>query len=232
MPRRLRVATGGLAYHVLNRAAGRARLFDKPADYEAFERVLDQAWQRLGTRIVCYCVMPNHWHLVLWPRADDELSQFMRWLTVTHAQRRHAHRQSAGTGPVYQGRFKSFPIECDHHFLSVCRYVERNALRAELVERAEDWKWSSLWRRRNQRQADRALLLEMPDWPVQPPRNWLATVNRAETPEEIDALRRSAVRGVPFGGERWRLRMATRLGLESTLRPRGRPRETRVQHDD
>ena len=223
------MAMGGLAYHVLNRAVGRATLFEKRADFQAFEIVLEQAWKRFGTRIACYCVMPNHWHMVLWPRTDDELSHFMRWLTVTHSQRRHAHYQSAGTGPVYQGRFKSFPIERDHHFLTVCRYVERNALNANLVKRAEDWQWGSLWRRRNQKRAERAFLQEPEEWPVQPPRNWLAVVNRAQPHEELKALRRSAGRGAPFGSERWQLRIAAKLGLESTLRPRGRPPRPKVE---
>jgi len=87
--------------------------------------------------------------LLLWPRADGELSETMRWLTVTHTQRWHAHRNSAGTGPVYQGRFKSFPVQSDEHFLSVARYVERNAVRAHLVKRAEEWRWSSLWQWQN-----------------------------------------------------------------------------------
>ena len=91
--------------------------------------------------------MPNHWHLVLWPRQDRDLSRFMGWLTLTHTQRWHAHRGTGGTGHVYQARFKSFPVQADEHFLTVCRYVERNALRAKLVKRAADWRWCSLWRR-------------------------------------------------------------------------------------
>src|SRR6185503_14295500 len=133
MPRRHRAATGGLAYHVLNRRAGRLPLFEKPSDYSAFERVLQEAYQRTGIRIASYCLMPNHWHLLLWPREDGELSESLRWITVTHSQRWHAHRQTGGTGPVYQGRFKSFPVQADEHFLTVARYVERNALRAGLV---------------------------------------------------------------------------------------------------
>jgi putative transposase len=155
---------GGLVYHVLNRAAGRAMIFEKDADYEAFEGVLEQTHQRFGTRMLSYCVMPNHWHLVLWPRRDDELSETLRWLTVTHTQRRHANRRTGGTGPLYQGRFKSFPVQDDFHLLRVCRYVERNALRA------------------------------------------------------------SVHRGAPYGQAKWQERMASRLGLESSLRPRGRPR--------
>lgn len=216
---------GGLVYHVLNRAVGRSMLFRKDADYAAFEGVLVEAWERFGTRIVCYCCMPNHWHLVLWPRADGELSEFMGWLTVTHAQRRHAHYHSAGTGPVYQGRFKSFPIQRDEHFLTVCRYVERNALRAKLVKQAEAWQWCSLWRRHHGSPEDRAFLMAQSAWPVAPPRNWRSTVQRAETSAELDELRKSVVRGAPFGGERWQQRTASKLGLDSTLRPRGRPRQ-------
>ena len=108
MPRRPRLATGGLAYHVLNRRAGRLALFEKPADYLAFENILKEAHDRTDVRIAAYCLMPNHWHLLLWPRSDGELSEVMRWITVTHTQRWHAHHHSSGSGPVYQGRFKSF----------------------------------------------------------------------------------------------------------------------------
>ena len=136
MPRRARISTGGLAYHILNRRVGRLALFDKPADYLAFEKILNEAHERTGIRIAAYCLMPNHWHLVLWPRADGELSEVMRWITVTHTQRWHAHRQSFGSGPVYQGRFRSFPAQTDEHFLTVARYVERNALRAKRGQRS------------------------------------------------------------------------------------------------
>ena len=156
MPRRPRLSTGGIAYHVLNRRVGRLELFEKPADYFSFEKILSEAHDRTGIRIAAYCLMPNHWHLLLWPRTDGELSEVMRWVTVTHSQRWHAHRHSSGTGPVYQGRLKSFPVQTDEHFLAVARYVERNALRAKLVERAEGWQWSSIYRiaRRDAKLAD------------------------------------------------------------------------------
>ena len=223
MPRRLRVSSGEMAYHVLNRAVGRGQLFDDPADYLAFERVIERTHALLpDVRIASYCLMPNHWHFVLWPRADGQLSEFMRLLTVTHTQRWHAHHRSAGTGPLYQGRFKSFPVQRDEHFLTVCRYVERTPLRANLVRSALRWPHSSL--------AKRALaqppkwLMPIKRWPVDAPRSWLAWVNRPETAAELEALRRSLKRGRPFGDQRWQTRTATKLGLESTLRPRGRPR--------
>src|SRR5947207_1789792 len=147
MPRRPRVAPGGYVYHALNRAVARLPLFQNNGDYEAFERVVDEALARHPIRLLAYCLMPNHWHFVLWPEKDGELTAFLRWLTHTHTQRWHAHYHTAGTGHLYQGRFKSFPIEEDDHLLTVCRYVERNALRAGLVRRAEDWRWSSLGHR-------------------------------------------------------------------------------------
>jgi len=221
MPRRARISTGGLAYHILNRRVGRLGLFDKPADYMAFEKILNEAHERTAIRIAAYCLMPNHWHLVLWPRDDGELSEVMRWITVTHTQRWHAHRQSFGSGPVYQGRFRSFPVQTDEHFLTVARYVERNAVRAKLVKRAEQWQWSSLWR---WAQGDPKLLAFLSDWPVKRPRQWVGWVNRPETASELEDLRCSAQRGRPFGSQGWVVRIAKRLSLESTLRPRGRPK--------
>ena len=195
MPRRLRIATGGLAYHVLNRRVGRLPLFETPADYAAFETILQQAVAQTRIRIAAYCLMPNHWHLLLWPRSDGELSEVLRWITVTHTQRWHSYRNTAGTGPVYQGRFKSFPVQTDDHFLAVARYVERNARRAKLVRRAESWKWSSLWRRD---QSNPQLTAWLSNWPVERPRNWLAQVNEVELAEDLEVLRCSVQRGRPL----------------------------------
>jgi putative transposase len=116
MPRRPRSATGG---YVLNRAVARATIFHKHADYAAFERVLRQAKDNVPTRLLAYCLMPNHFHLVLWPYQDGELSGFLHWLTLTHTMRWHAHYHSSGSGPLYQGRFKSFPIQEDEHLTTV-----------------------------------------------------------------------------------------------------------------
>src|SRR5687768_11398098 len=109
MPRQPRQAAGGLVYHVLNRAVGRMRIFKRDADFLAFENVLAEALRRHPVPLLSYCVMPNHWHLVLWPEKDGQLSRLMFWLTMTHVQRwRHAH-DLVGLGPLYQGRFKCFP---------------------------------------------------------------------------------------------------------------------------
>ena len=143
MPRRPRHGTAGLVFHVMNRGARRLTLFDGPADYAAFVEVLQEATARFPMRLLCYAVMPNHWHLVLWPRADGDLSAFMEWTTVTHSRRWHFAHNAVGTGTIYQGRYKAIAVKDDGHFLTVCRYVERNPVRARLVARVEDWEWSS-----------------------------------------------------------------------------------------
>jgi len=223
MPRAPRAAAGGIIYHVLNRANARMTLFETPADYQAFFKVLLDAHEHVSMRTLAFCVLPNHWHLVLWPRGDGDLSAFTRWLTLTHTQRWHAARRSAGTGHVYQGRFKSFPVQSDGHFIRVCRYVERNALRAGLVDRAEAWPWGSLWHRlRGVRGGGPAILSA---WPVDPPPDWVRRVNAAESEAELAALREALRRGRPYGADPWVARIADRLDLGSTLRPRGRPRQ-------
>ena len=220
MARRTRCSDAGYVYHVLNRAVGRATLFDKPADYPAFGKVVRQAWERTAMRLLCYVVLPNHWHFVVWPRHDGDPSAWAQWLTVTQVRRWHAHHHSAGTGPVYQGRFKSFPVQADDHFFSVCRYVERNALRAKLAARAENWRWSSLWHRSHATQ-----VAWLSEWPLPVPERWLQYVNKPETESELAAVRRSVVRGAPYGDEVWEQQTAKSLGLESALRRPGRPRK-------
>jgi len=208
---------------VLNRRVMRLPIFGKPGDYEAFEAILAEGLKRpdaLG--VLAYCLMPNHWHLVLWPKAGSNLSTWMQWLTVTHTHRWHRHYHCVGEGPLYQGRFKSFPIQRDGHLLTAMRYVEANALRAGLVERAEAWRWGSLWTRERGSEQQRALLGRPP---VALPEDWAAVVNRAAGAEELERVRQCVIRGAPLGGKRWVARAVEALGLEATQRRRGRPRK-------
>ena len=226
MGRPQRIDVGGYVYHVLNRGNGRMAIFDDPDDFDAFERIVEEAVEReLGMGLLAYCLMPNHWHMVLHPTADGALSRFVRWLTLTHTQRWHAHRQSVGGGHVYQGRYKSFLVESESCMATVCRYVERNALRANLVRRAEDWRWSSLHRWHAGTAREKALLSP---WPVaggRRPARWWRQVNTPQTEAELASLRRAVNRGQPLGTRDWRDRMVERFGLESTFRPRGRPKK-------
>jgi len=176
-------------------------------------------------RTISYCLMPNHWHLVLWPRNDGDLSAFMYWLTMTHSHRWHAAHGTTGSGHLYQGRFKSFPVasaDANPHYYRACRYVERNALRAGLVERAEDWPWCSLSRRLEGKADTVGFLTEGPEpWPP----GWVEHVNEPLTDAELGAMRRCVNRGKPYGPDEWVERVAKELGLENTLRSRGRPRK-------
>ena len=197
-------------------------IFEKDEDYQAFLQVLEEAVERTETRLLAYCAMRNHWHLVVWPREDGELSRFTGWLTLTHTQRWHAHRHSTGSGHVYQGRFKSFPVQDDKHFYTVCRYVERNALRANLVPRAEDWSWGSLHRWMHGTPKEKSLLAA---WPLARLPRWTDHVNAPQTETELAVMRRCVRRGSPFGEDSWSDRMVQKLGLESTIRRQGRPRK-------
>lgn len=217
MPRTSRASQGGYCYHVLNRGNGRAKVFRKQNDYAAFVRLMVEAQARLPLRVTGYCLMPNHFHLLLWPKADGDLSRFMQWLLTSHVRRYHRHYR--GSGHVWQGRFKAFPIQQDEHYLTVLRHIERNPLRANLVERAQDWPWSSL---SSHKAAQPEGLLSAD--PVPTGRGWAAHVNGVETEAGLNRLRHSVHPVTPFGSEQWVRGAATALGLESSLRPRGRPR--------
>jgi putative transposase len=195
-------------------------VFHKPEDYDAFVALFEPACERLRMRILGYCLMPNHFHLVLWPYGDGDLGRWMQWLMTSHVRRYHRHY--GGSGHVWQGRFKAFPIQEDEHLLAVLRYAERNALRARLVRKAESWTWTSL--RLRLPGADDSLLSR---GPVPMPSNWLTLVQEPQTESEVEAIRTSIARGTPYGSQRWQKRAARDLGLEFSLRPRGRPRKSK-----
>jgi len=218
MPRRPRSRNSGLVFHVLNRAAKRARLFDGAADYEAFERVLSTALDRGDVALFAYCIMPNHWHLLLSAAREDGVSRFMHWLTTTHARRWQIYRELEGQGAVYQGRFKAIAVNSDHHFLCVCRYIERNPLRASLVDRAQDWRWCSLHRRHTESECPH---IKLAKWPVECPDNWIDLVNAPQTESEVQAIREAIRSGRPFGDESWTAQTIKLLGLST--RKAGRP---------
>jgi putative transposase len=207
-------------YHALNRGNLRADIFRKAGDFLAFEKILHEGLQRYQIELFSYQLMSNHYHLVLRPLIDGEMSRFMGWIGGTHTMRYQAHYHTSGLGHVYQQRYKSFPIQDDHFFV-VCRYVERNALRAELVDRAEDWRWGSLWRWLQNPEPNPKLLSP---WPLARLPKWVERVNEPLTEKELAAVRLSAQRGRPWGDEGWVEAMYRRLHLESTIRPRGRQR--------
>ena len=218
MGRPQRLASGGYVYHVLNRANGRLRIFRKNADFEAFEAILAEGMERVDMRICGYCIMSNHWHLLLWPREDGDLSDYMRWVTLTHTQRYHASHGTTGIGHLYQGRYKSFPIQDDGHCLTVLRYIEANPLRAKITDSPASYPWSSFAVR-----GGLAKQFALSNGPVALPVNWPQLVNRNIALAAQDKIKNSITRGAPLGDPAWSKRTAAKLNLESTVRPRGRP---------
>lgn len=212
---------GGYCYHVLNRGNAQAEVFRKPGDYMAFLRLLAEAGERVPIRLLAYCLMPNHFHLVLWPREDEELSRYMQWLMTSHVRRHHRHYGT--NGHIWQGRFKAFPIEQDEHLLAVLRYVERNPVRAKSlpIRKARRWPWSSA-----SDQSPELIRPVLDPGPVPRGADWHDWLDQPQSEAELAALRDSLTRDRPYGSSAWQQQTARQLGLESTLRPRGRPRKT------
>jgi len=180
----------------MNRAVWRSQLFGQDGDYRLFRSLLAETLERTPIKLFAYCIMPNHFHLVCAGNHDGQLSDYMRLLTLVHSKKWHAARGTTGTGSVYQGRFRAFPVQSDAHFLTVCRYVERNALRAGLVPRAEDWPWGSL--------SDRCRNftdIPLSGWPILQPADWLSMVNGSEP--ELHEVRAAILRNRPFGSPAW-----------------------------
>lgn len=223
MARNARVDVGDTVYHVLNRAVGRLRIFTSTDDYRDFLAILEDAREKTDMRILAFVVMPNHWHLVVYPRNNKDMGLFMHQLTNAHTRRVHAKTETTGTGPLYQGRYKSFPIEDDAHLLTVLKYVERNPVRAKLARTCEEWRWGSAWLRL-QPPALRDRFIDDP--PVEVPRNYLTWINVREKEEAVEQLRNSVRRGTPFGTDAWVENMIKRHELISTVRKPGRPVQT------
>jgi putative transposase len=198
MGRPPRIDIGEQVYHVINRANGRATIFHNDADYSDFEYLLREMAETFDTRILAYVVMPNHWHLLLYPKEDGYLSKALQWLGTTHARRHHARKDTVGNGHLYQGRYKSSLIEDDTHFLTVLKYIERNPVRANLVSRAEEWRWGSAHRRLADTLEKRKLLAELP---VDLPKDYVQWVNEADPAEALKGIRQAINKGVPYGRE-------------------------------
>lgn len=221
MPRLNRVDVAGEIYHVINRANGRTCIFSTDVDYQHFENLLKEAQKKFDIEIFAYTIMPNHWHLVLSTKKDGDLSKCMQWLILTHTQQYHVKKQTVGYGHLYQGRYKSFLVSRDQYLVQLIRYVEQNPLRAKLVKKSEEWQWGSL-SKRIKASVDSTLLDELP---INLPHDYKNWVNEIEEKEKLDEIRHSIERGRPFGKIDWVGKTVSKYGLESTTRPRGRPRK-------
>lgn len=222
MGRVSRVEAGNTVYHILNRANFRAKLFSKKEHYKSFVDIIHETLDIVPMRILAYCLMPNHWHFILYPREDGDLSKFMQRITLTHTQRYHSKTKTIGFGHIYQGRYKSFPIQQDDYLLTAIRYVERNAKRAALVNKAENWLWSSAHTRLYGDEGQKKILSA---WPIDTPDNYLDWLNQSQPKEEIENIRIALKRSRPYGQDDWVNKIVSGFGLEMAMRSRGRPRK-------
>ena len=218
MPRIARGLVDGYIYHVINRGNGRQRVFHKFRDYEAFVNLMIEAISMYEVKILAYCLIPNHFHLLLMPKKADALSQWMQWIMTSHVRRYHRHYNTSGH--VWQGRFKSFIVQKDNHLFTVIRYIEGNPVRAGLVKSAKDWKWSSHLETSGLKARD--LVSEIP---IALPEDWTGYVDTPLDVSELERIRQSVNRQSPFGNFQWVIKISKELGLESTINPRGRPRK-------
>ncbi len=237
MPRRARVAPGGVIYHVFNRANGDGRLFSSPVSYRDFLRLVSECAATDRMRVLAYCLMPNHWHFLLWPYEDRDLFRFVHRLTLRHTKRWHSANGTDGRGHLYQARYKSVAVQDDAHLVTACRYVERNPLKAGLVDNAASWPWSSAASRvraqspcvRSEtsiRDTVRDTVVPLATMPIDLPDDWAAYLNQAPNDRDTDRLRERIRAGLPFGTDEWTRTTAERLGIPLVRNRGGRPRKS------
>ena len=172
-------------------------------------------------RVLAYVLMPNHWHLLLYPKKDGDLGTFMHRLTNAHTRQVHVRTRTIGSGHLYQGRYKSFLVDTDSYFHALLKYIERNPARCRLSRRCESWLWGSAWRRIHGTANQRKLLSPSP---VSLPKKYTKWINEPESPKELEEIRLSVNKGVPYGRDKWVDAMVTQFSLQSTTRNVGRPR--------
>lgn len=220
MPRVARMSAGDTIYHCMNRSNGRIKIFNNDKDYQFFEYLLEEGKDLIGMRILSYVVMPNHWHMLLYPVNDGDLGKFLHWVTTSHVRYHRTKTKTIGHGHLYQGTYKSFPVETGRYAETLFWYIERNPLKAGLVDKAEKWKWSSLWRREFGTEKQKKLLS---DTVVELPDDYLDTINLYEDKKEIEKIEKSIKKGTPIGSVEWIDEVAVKYNIEHTLRKRGRP---------
>ncbi len=222
MPRTSRIAVGGEVYHVINRANGRLTIFNTQEEYQLFEQLLLETKELIDMRILAYTIMPNHWHLVLHPKKDGDLTAFMQRVSNSHTRKVHAITKTNGSGHLYQGRYKSFLVESNEYLLTLIKYVERNPVRAKLTKKCQDWQWGSAHKRLLGTESKNKILDNPPiDLPLQ----YSSWINTTEDMKTVELIRSSVIKGMPYGKDSWVEKMVTIHNLESTLHSPGRPKK-------
>jgi putative transposase len=221
MPRKSRTVFGGLAHHITQRGNRRENVFFDDDDRVTYLSWLQEYGARYGVEVLAYCLMDNHVHLVAVPHDDDGLQLVLKPLHMRYAQR--VNRAQGWKGHLWQGRFFSSTLD-ESYLWAAVRYVERNPVRAGLVTRAQDYKWSSAAAHCHQRPSDllnprskwSKAFLTVPDWSA-----WLA---EGDEDSELHTLRRNAERGLPCGSDRFVDKLSKQAGRNLDYRPQGRPK--------
>jgi putative transposase len=220
LPRITRGLTGGFVYHVFNHGNGRQKIFRTEEDYQFFLELMAKASQIYPVKVFAYCLMPNHFHVVLRPEETGVLSRWVHWLLTSHVH--HHHQIHKTKGHLWRNRFRAFIVQEDLHFLSVIRFVEGNPVRRGLVESADQWPWSS--HLENIGRKEKRIVCPCPG---ELPPFWAEFVNSPILHAELIRLQECEARQSPYGDPVWQFEICRKLGLESTIRPRGRPRKKR-----
>ena len=223
MPRLSRTVFAGLPHHVTQRGNRREDVFFTNEDREAYLTWLREYCDKYGLAVLAYCLMTNHIHLIVVPTTDDGLQRVLKPLHMRYAQR--INRARNWKGHLWQGRFFSSPLD-EVYLLAAVRYVERNPVRAGMIDRAEDYRWSSAAAHCGNR-TDSVLNLES-GWREQFATidDWSAWLSAADEIEKIRILRQNVEKGLPCGSENFIQRLGKIAGRHLEYRPQGRPKKS------
>jgi putative transposase len=218
MARLPRIVIPGYPHHVTQRGNHRERTFFEDDDYELYKSLLSEAARKAATEVWCYCLMPNHVHMIVVPSDEDGLRK-----TFGDAHRRYTgyiNARMRTTGHLWQGRFGSVVMD-EEHLAHAVRYVSMNPVRAALVERAEDWRWSSVASHLVGK--DDNLVKVSPV--LERYGDFAAFLAQEDAPEAFRTLRQSETTGRPLGSEAWMNKVSAMLGRDLKPRKRGPKRK-------
>jgi putative transposase len=216
MPRRNRCLLPEVPCHVTQRGVDRREVFSSDQDRTTYLRLVQENLSDAGVRILGYCLMSNHVHLVAVPAREESLSILFRRVHGRYAQ--YYNARFGRSGHLWQNRFFACMLGSSHLW-SALAYVERNPVRAGMVEHAADYPWSSA--KAHLECADSSGLLDMEWWGHEAPRNWSNMLTNQEA-EMVSNIRSCTYAGRPFGEESFVTEMAERFGR---FWNRGRPRK-------
>ena len=226
MPRLARIVIEGVAHHVVQRGNNRQDVFFVPDDYHAYLGLLKAQCEREGLKILAYCLMTNHVHLVATPEKPESLARAVGRTDFLYTQ--YVNRLHGRSGHLWQNRFHSCALDEKHFWLAV-RYVEQNPMRAGMLQKAWSYPWSSAAAHAGQRAED--ALVNLAEWrSMMPAGEWRKALERLPGKEAVSALRKSTQRGWPIAGDSYLSKMEKLLNRRLRALPSHRPQGARDAH--